>query len=68
MSVSGLCDICTNADIEDSCERCGKLVCDQHFDDQTGFCVKCSAEIATGDREHIPQGDDLPDGVDTYRF
>lgn len=68
MSASGLCEICTKADIEHTCGRCAKLVCDRHFDEETGFCVECAAEFGNDDRGHIPNEDDMPDDVDTYEF
>ncbi len=68
MSVSGPCEICTTAPIEDACERCGKLVCERHYEEESGRCVKCEAEISGEHPRHIPEEGDLPDGVDTYRF
>jgi hypothetical protein len=67
MSVSSPCEICTRADVEHSCDRCGRLVCDRHFDDSVGFCTEC-ADSATDGREHRPSGEEMPDGVDTFRF
>lgn len=66
MSVSGPCEICTTGTVEESCDRCGQLVCERHYDESTGFCVECTAELGGDDTEQIP--DDLPDGVDTYQF
>ncbi len=68
MSVSSPCEICQTADVRHTCDRCGKLVCDRHFDDETGLCVECAADVGGGDRGHIPGIDDMPDGVDTYRY
>jgi hypothetical protein len=65
MSVSGLCEICERPDVDHSCDRCGRLVCDRHWDAATGMCAKCGAEVGPG-RNVDP--DDLPDGVDTYEF
>ncbi len=68
MSVSSPCEICQRADVDHTCDRCGKLVCDRHFDDDSGFCVECAVDV-TGDKpDHQPESDDMPDGVDTYRF
>lgn len=67
MSVSGLCEICERPSVEHTCDRCGKLVCDRHWDDASGVCVECAAELGEGD----PQPDDpsdMPDGVDTYEY
>ena len=67
MSVTGLCEVCQQPDVDHTCDRCGRLVCDRHFDDEVGFCVECSADVAgPGDRQPTP--DDAPDDVDTYRF
>jgi hypothetical protein len=68
MSVSGACEICTTADVEHTCNRCATLVCDHHFDEDTGYCVECTTEVGRPGGEHIPQSDDMPDGVDTYEF
>ncbi|MXR51341.1 hypothetical protein GRX03_06940 [Halovenus sp. WSH3] len=65
MSVTGLCQICTNAEAEDSCRRCGKLVCDRHYERSVEQCVECTVE---GGTDPTRGGEDLPDGVDTYRF
>lgn len=67
MSVSALCEICTTAEVRHTCPRCGMLVCNRHFDEETGYCVECAAELGKGKHEHVPD-EDRPDGVDTYRF
>lgn len=67
MSVSAPCEICTHGEAEHSCLRCGKLVCDKHFDTTTELCDECTAEVGESPDE-IPDEDDLPDDVDTYRF
>jgi len=66
MSVSGPCEICGLPAAEFSCDRCGSLVCADHFDETTGLCGECESEL--GGRGGVPVGEDLPDGVDTYRF
>lgn len=69
MSVSSPCEICNRADVEFACDRCGKLVCKRHFDEDLGLCIECAAEVEdSGGEGHIPSQDDMPDGVDTYRF
>lgn len=65
MSVSSPCEICGVGDVQHTCDRCGQLVCDDHFEESIGFCVECAAQVGGGD--HIPEGEDLPDGVDVYR-
>ncbi|AKH98279.1 hypothetical protein [Halanaeroarchaeum sulfurireducens] len=42
MSVEGLCQICESEPARHVCERCGTLVCDAHYDRQTGLCVDCA--------------------------
>ena len=69
MSVSTPCEICTTRPAEHTCDRCGRLVCEKHFDETTGYCVECAAEVTDGNQpDTIPDSDDMPDGVDTYRF
>jgi hypothetical protein len=68
MSVSSPCEICGRADVEDSCDRCGQLVCAEHFDEETGYCVECVADVSGGTPARQSDPEDLPDGVDTYRF
>lgn len=70
MSVSGLCEICETATVEDGCDRCGRLVCAQHYDEGSGLCTKCRAEIpGAGDGGgEEREGDDYPDGVGEHRF
>lgn len=68
MSVAGLCEVCGVPGVEHTCERCGKLVCDRHFDDEVGLCVACASELGRPDRGRRDRSPDRPDGVDTYRF
>ncbi len=68
MSVSGLCEVCQRPDVDHTCDRCGQLVCDRHFDDETGVCMECAAEVGRPDGVRDGDSQDLPDGVDTYRF
>jgi hypothetical protein len=68
VSVSSPCEICNTAAVRHTCGRCGQLVCDRHFDEDTGRCVECAARVTGGDHEDVPSGEDMPDGVDTYRL
>jgi len=68
MSISGPCEICNSAEVEHTCNRCAKLVCDRHFDEDTGYCVECAAEVGKRKDENIPEEEDMPDGVDTYEL
>ncbi|MFB6309813.1 MAG: hypothetical protein ABEH64_01395 [Salinirussus sp.] len=67
MSVSSPCEICHRGEVEFTCDRCGQLVCEEHFDKSTGYCVECTADVSGGRSEPNRPGEDLPDGVDTYR-
>ena len=68
MSVSTPCEICTTNSAEHTCNRCGQLVCDEHFDETTGYCAECTVDATDGRRpDTVPDSDDMPDGVDTYR-
>jgi hypothetical protein len=66
MSVAGLCELCERPDVDHTCDRCGRLVCDRHWDEDTGMCVECGAEVGRPGDRVSPEG--MPDGVDTYRF
>ncbi|MFB6083443.1 MAG: hypothetical protein ABEJ94_04280 [Halorientalis sp.] len=69
MSVSGNCEICGVGEVRHTCSRCAQLVCDEHFDEETGLCVECLSEMGGGrGRDPDRQPSDMPDGVDTYRF
>jgi hypothetical protein len=69
MSVSSPCEICNRADVDGACDRCGQLVCGRHYDEDVGLCVECAAAVTdSGDRRRQPDSDEMPDGVDTYRF
>jgi hypothetical protein len=67
MSVSGNCEICVTGEVRHTCSRCAQLVCDEHFDEETGLCVECLSDVGGG-RGRERQPPDAPDGVDTYRF
>ena len=48
MSVEGLCQVCESAPVEHQCRRCGALVCTAHYDEETGLCTACAAEVGPG--------------------
>ena len=48
MSVAGLCQVCETAVANDQCERCGTLVCRDHYDDRLHLCVQCSRDTDGG--------------------
>lgn len=68
MSVSGLCEVCQQPDVDHTCDRCGNLVCDRHFDADRGVCSECVVGVGPGDPTDPTGTDDMPDGVDTYQF
>lgn len=68
MSVTGLCEICESKTVTDGCDRCGRLVCEDHYDRDSGFCTDCRAEIGPRPEREREPPDDRPDGVDEYRF
>ena len=72
MSVAGLCELCESESVEDSCDRCGRLVCARHYDEPTGLCTVCLSELEEGSDRDGDGGRgeerDYPDGVDEYRF
>ncbi|MES3516701.1 MAG: hypothetical protein PPP58_03445 [Natronomonas sp.] len=65
MSVAELCELCQTGTIEDGCDRCGRLVCETHYDESTGLCTDCAAEMPERDREETRE---YPDGVEEFRF
>lgn len=62
-----MCAICNAANADDVCERCGRLVCDDHYDESSGYCKECASELGRGQGDGSDD-EDLPDGVDTYEF
>jgi hypothetical protein len=70
MSVSGLCEICGTGTIEDGCDRCGRLVCIDHYDESTDLCTACLSEFggSGSDERGRPSEGPYPDGVDEYQF
>lgn len=68
MSVSGLCELCSINEVVDGCDRCGRLACDTHYDEETGLCTDCLKEVRQGEGDPPQQEPDRPDGVDTYEF
>jgi hypothetical protein len=41
MSVAGLCQVCEAAQARHACPRCGRAVCDDHWDDAASACSVC---------------------------
>lgn len=68
MSVAGICELCESDSAEDGCDRCGRVVCAHHYDEPTGLCTMCIAELGGSSEEGGRDSTDYPDGVDEYRF
>jgi len=41
MSVSGVCYICSET-ANHTCDSCGGIVCEEHYDTGSGFCDRCA--------------------------
>ena len=42
MSTAGLCQICESAPATQTCDRCGTLACQTHFEARLGLCLDCA--------------------------
>lgn len=67
MSVSGLCQICENAEARHDCDNCGQVVCGAHYDESVALCQTCAREANPGQRPQGPDRDD-PEGGDTHQL
>lgn len=68
MSVQGVCEICEAKPVVDGCDRCGRLVCEDHYDASTGLCTQCLAAVGGPPDDREPTDRDRPDGVDEHQF
>jgi len=68
MGVAGLCELCQADTVADGCDRCGRLVCADHYDRETGLCTDCLAEVGRQPGDSKVEDRSEPDGVDEYRF
>lgn len=50
MSVAGLCGICEAARAVGSCDRCGTVVCRDHYVEEHGICTVCASAQGHGGR------------------
>jgi hypothetical protein len=67
MSVSGTCELCALGDADWGCDRCGRLICDDHYDRQSGYCTDCAEKMRRPGKA-TSDNDEWRDGVDTYRM
>ncbi len=44
MSVTGLCEVCEQAQAVDQCRNCGAMVCRTHYQEDMGICVECAVD------------------------
>lgn len=51
MSISGICSVCQDAPADEHCDRCGTLVCREHFDETSGCCMQCANGVGDGVRD-----------------
>lgn len=68
MSVEGLCQICETNTVDEDCQRCGQLVCSDHYHEERGLCAECAVEVGDSPGEQGREEPDYPDGVDEYQF
>jgi hypothetical protein len=61
MSVSGLCSVCETREARYSCENCGALVCQAHYQESRGVCADCAC--GGGGRRVTDAGSDSPDDL-----
>lgn len=61
MSVSGLCQVCEQRQADRSCPRCGRVVCEVHYDEGMGYCTVCATELRQA-RGEGDAGEDVPGG------
>lgn len=70
MSVSELCQICEAREARFTCDNCGAVVCEDHYDDDVGFCLNCArtarggGDVAEGADDVVEGSEDVADGAD----
>ena len=52
MKLKGVCVYCT-APAMYTCNLCGALVCEKHYDPQSGACIMCRQGRKLGDTETL---------------
>ncbi|ERG95351.1 hypothetical protein [Haloquadratum walsbyi] len=68
MSISGLCKVGEKREATCVCQRCGGAVCDNHYVEEVGVCVKCADQHGQGDIGGGEPGDTDKDRDDVPRF
>ncbi len=68
MSVTGSCEICLTGTVEQTCDRCGNLVCERHFDKTTGFCSECTTDMSGDSSPQEKPPADTDTDTHVYRF
>lgn len=53
MSVAGLCAICERKEARFSCNRCGSVVCEDHYVERRGICSTCGSDMEGSDHSAI---------------
>lgn len=64
MSVTGLCQICESAQARFTCDRCGRVVCADHYDRESGFCTECATRSGVepgASKQKPPERGERPD-------
>lgn len=49
MSFVGVCQVCEQAEGRHTCDRCGSLVCVEHYSTDLGVCTECAVAVRHGD-------------------
>ncbi len=42
MSVETVCEICAQRKAQNTCDQCGRVVCEHHYNAADGRCEKCA--------------------------
>lgn len=53
MAVTGICQVCESAEAQFACDRCGRVVCEGHYDRELGLCTECARSATEEGRERI---------------
>ncbi|MGB9987581.1 hypothetical protein [Salarchaeum japonicum] len=64
MSVTGVCQVCESADARHACGQCGRVVCSDHYDRETGLCTECARQYGDGRKQ--PEASDRGGSPDDW--